>query len=122
MSDISLEWQGDFQLSPTGGLALSSGDDYARQRIIRRLFTNLQSYIWHQDYGAGLPAKIGTTIRPSQVESIVRSQIALEASVAASPAPKVTVTASRNPPGLYVINIMYTAAATGAPVNLTFTV
>lgn len=122
MSDVSLEWNGDFAVSPTGGLLLASGDDYARQRIIRRLFTNLTSYIWHLDYGAGLPAKVGQPMRVTTIQSIVASQIALEASVAANPPAKVSVSNDPATPNLFIIDIVYTAAATGEPVNLTFTV
>jgi hypothetical protein len=123
MADVALEWNGDFEVSPQGGLVLVDGDELARQRIIRRLFTAVQGYVWHPEYGAGLPQRIGNVARQRRIESIVRSQIALEASVAASPPPRVTVTDNSSlDPGLYQIKIEYTDTATKLQMTLTFTV
>ena len=118
MPDASVEWGGDFSLSPTGDLALVDGDDFARQRIERRLLTAVRAYVWHPSYGAGLPQKIGATMSASQVSSIVRAQIALEASVAPAPAPIISVTESQTNVGLFVISIQYTDAPSGRHVSL----
>lgn len=120
-SDVWLEWNGDFQVSARGGLLLVGGPDYARQRITRRLLTAVMGYVWHNDYGAGLPQKIGRTVNVTALTALVRSQIALEAAVSPSPAPVVGVKADQNKLGLYTITIDYTDAATGAPVQLSFT-
>lgn len=120
MPDIWLEWNGDFVISASGGLLLADGDDYARQRILRRLFTAIDGYVWHADYGAGLPQKIGSPARQSVIQSLVQSQIALEASVASSPPPIVVVTQDQNQRGLFNISISYISAANGGPVSLTF--
>lgn len=123
MPDVSLEWNGDFEVSATGGLVLVDGDDLARQRIVRRLLTQVQGYIWHPEYGAGLPQRIGRVARALMIQSIVRSQIALEASVAPVPHPRVTVTdASGGNPGLFVITIQYTDAQSKVQKTLSFTV
>lgn len=121
MPDAFLEWNGDFVASPSGGLLLASGDDFARQRIIRRLLTAVNGYIFHLDYGAGLPQKIGSPAFLPTLKSLIRSQIALESSVAPTPAPIIAVTQDKNNLGLYTISIKYTAAASGSPVTLSFT-
>lgn len=121
MPDAWLEWNGDFLVSPTGGLLLASGDDFARQRIIRRLLTAIGSYVWDTGYGAGLPQKIGRPVVVTALKSLVRSQIALESSVAATPAPIIAVTEDANNLGAYTIVINYTDAASGEPVTLSFT-
>ena len=121
MPDVFLEWNSDFVVSATGGLQLASGDDFARQRIIRRLLTAVRGYLWHQDYGAGLPQKIGSPASVISLKALVRSQIALESSVAPTPAPIINVTEDPNTLGLYTISINYTDAASGEPVTLSFT-
>jgi hypothetical protein len=96
MADVSLEWNGDFQASATGDLALADGDDLSRQQIIRRLMTAINGYVFHLDYGAGLPQKIGSPARQREIESVIRSQIALEASVDASKPVQIKVTEDQN--------------------------
>lgn len=119
MTDVSLEWHGDFQADATGDLLLVDGDNEVRQRLERRLFTAVRGYVWHQEYGAGLPQKIGLTYTAPQIESIVRSQIALEASVAPNPPAKINVT--EFPGGSVVIDITYWDAVTGATVSFQIT-
>jgi hypothetical protein len=119
MADAFLDWQGDFQVSATGGLMLADGPVLVRQRIERRLFTPVEGYVWHPTYGAGLPQRIGGLNSPAQIQSIVNSQIAQEASVAPSPSPVIAVTEDQNTPGLYVITISYTDAVTGDAVSFT---
>ena len=123
MADLSLEWNGDFEVSAIGGLVLADGDELARQRIVRRLLTAVRGYVWHAEYGAGMPQRIGRPGRGLLLQSIVASQIALEAAVAASPAPVVTVTdASENNAGLFVVRIDYVESATKVQKTLTFEV
>ncbi len=123
MADLSLEWNGDFEVSAQGGLVLVDGDELARQRIVRRLLTAIEGYVWHPEYGAGLPQRIGSVGRHEIIESIVRSQIALEASVAPTPPPRVTVSDnSGEDPGLFVVTIRYTDSTTKLQMTLTFTV
>lgn len=63
--DFYLDWQGDFLLTPSGGIQTAVGWDRIRQRIIRRAITNpaqqLPSgrytpadYVFHPDYGLGM--------------------------------------------------------------------
>lgn len=119
MTDIALEWNSDFQLSATGGLALVDGDDEVRQRLERRLFTAVQGYVWHPSYGAGLPQKIGSVFSVPQIQSIVAAQLALEASVAPNPPAQLTV--SQQSGGVVSIGIQYFDAATGIAVSFTIT-
>lgn len=120
MADAWLEWNSDFAPSATGGLLLAYGPDLARQRIIRRLMTAVHGYIFDLSYGAGLPQRIGRPARSSTIQSIVASQIALEAAVAPSPAPQIRVTESQSNLGAFIIEVNYTDALGGDPVSLTF--
>jgi hypothetical protein len=115
MSDVYLEWNADFIVSPSGGLLLVDGNDYARQRLERRLFTAVNGYVWHPEYGAGLPQKIGDPWSVEQIQAIVSSQVVMEASVAPSPPPQTR--AAEIVPGLVSIDISYTFAQTGIAVN-----
>lgn len=121
MADLFLEWGGDFQIDATGDLLVVDGDTEVRQRIERRLFTAPGGYVWHPEYGAGLPRKIGSVFSLSQIRSIVMSQLALEASVAPSPPAQISVTESENQPSLIQIAIKYWDAQTGATVSFTIT-
>ena len=117
MSDLAHFWGSDLQVSASGDLRLADGLDLANQRIIRRLMTAPGAYIWHPTYGAGLPQQIGNPINFSKILSIISSQIYQEASVARTPAPKITITPILN--GVTVI-IQYTMAVTGTQNVLSF--
>jgi hypothetical protein len=119
MADVSLEWNDDFQPDATGDLIVVDGDDEVRQRLERRLFTAVQGYVWHQDYGAGLPQKIGSVLTVAEIKSVVSSQLALEASVAPSPPAQLTVTGQ--PGGTVSIGILYWNAKTGVTVSFSIT-
>lgn len=119
MAEAALEWGNDFVLDPTGDLLIVSGDDEVRQRLERRLFTAVQGYVWHPDYGAGLPQKIGSPFTVQQIKSIVQSQLNLEASVAPNPPAQLTVTEA--PGGFVTIGIQYFDAVTGTAVSFTIT-
>lgn len=121
MVDVSLEWQADFQPDATGDLLTVDGDDEVRQRLERRLFTAVKGYIWHPEYAAGLPQKIGSVFTVEQIRSIVSSQLALEASVAPSPPAILTVFADPNQADLTSIGIQYWDAKTGISVSFSLT-
>ncbi len=95
------------------------GDDEARQRLMRRLCTAVKGYIWHPEYGAGLPQKIGDPWQPTQIESICREQVNQESSVALNPPPIVGV--AEVIPGMISIDIRYWSAQTGAAVQFNIT-
>jgi hypothetical protein len=119
MTDVFLEWNSDFVVSSTGGLLLTNSNDEVRQRLERRLFSAPKSYIWHPEYGAGLPQKIGSTYSASQIQSIVMQQLNLEQSVAPDPPPQLTVT--QQPGGYVTIAIKYFDAKAGTAVSFTIT-
>lgn len=120
MPDVSLEWQDDFQPSPTGDLALSDGSDLARQRIVRRLCTAINGYIWELGYGGGLPQKIGRTAQPPAIQSLVRAQLKLEAAVSQRPPAQITVTEDAVNIGAFIITIVYVDANLGEQTSLSF--
>jgi hypothetical protein len=119
MADLDLEWNGDFQVDANGDLLTADGNDEVRQRIQRRLFTAVEGYVWHPPYGAGLPQKIGSVLSQSQIQSIVSSQIAEEASVATNPPAQVSV--DKQDGGTVTISIQYWDAPTGVSVSFSIT-
>jgi phage baseplate assembly protein W len=121
MADLSLEWNDDFQVDATGDLLVIDGDDEVRQRLERRLFTAVKGYVWHPDYGAGLPQRVDSVLSVAQIRSIVAAQLALEASVAPNPPAQLTVTTDPNQPSLVHIAIQYWDAQTGVSVSFSIT-
>jgi len=117
--DLDHFWGNDLSGSATGDILLVDGDDLTTQRIIRRLMTAVQGYIWHLDYGAGVPAQIGSPLNLDLVRSIIRGQMALEASVARTPATTITVTEILNGVSVY---ILFYSAKTGQQATLSFDV
>jgi phage baseplate assembly protein W len=120
MTDFWLDWQDDFHVDSRGGLLFVDGDDEVRQRLMRRLCTAVFGYIWHREYGAGLPQKIGDPWQPSEIEAICRSQVNMEASVAVYPPARVGV--AEVIPGMVSIDIQYVSAQTGLAVQFNVTV
>jgi hypothetical protein len=93
MSDLVLSWGADLAVGSTGDLATVGESSLGQQRVLRRLLTNPDDYVWHPDYGAGLAAFIGSTVAVAQIQAIIQSQLGKEPAVAPSPAPVVAVTA-----------------------------
>jgi phage baseplate assembly protein W len=118
MIDIFLEWAGDLSVGSTGDLALASGPDATNQRVYRRLLTNPGDYIWQLDYGGGLAQFMGTPAEPADIESVVRTQLALESSVAAAPAPQVSASVADTANGYVVATISYSDVSSGSSVQL----
>lgn len=119
MPDIHHWYGDDLQLSPSGDLAVVDGIDLGNQRIVRRLMTAVEGYLWHLDYGAGIPQRIGDPLDLSLIEALVRSQIYLEASVARVPPPTITVSPILG--GVFV-QIVYTVARTQLQTSIEFDV
>lgn len=93
MSDLSHVIGGDLTIAPWGDLATVSGSALGQQRVLRRLLTNAGDYIWQLDYGAGLPAMVGTPADAAAMTGMVRHQIFLESAVARRPSPAIVVQA-----------------------------
>lgn len=130
MNDLSQFFGNDLSVSPTGDIAPANGITRGQQRILRRLLTNPQTtapdgstmqadYIWHPEYGAGLPQWIGKTLDIPKITAVIRGQILLEDSVAKKPEPVITVSAIPNGLTCY---IKYTDAQSNTPQSLSFNV
>ena len=119
MPDIHHWYGDDLALSPSGDLAVVDGIDLGNQRIVRRLMTAVGGYLWHLDYGAGIPQRIGDTLDLAAIEALVASQIFLEASVSRTPPPKITVQPILG--GVFV-SITYTLARTQLQTSIEFDV
>ena len=122
MTEVFLEWRSDFQLSAGGDLATCDSDVEGRQRLERRLFTPQQGYVWHPEYGAGLPQRIGHTYTKNQIQAIVSSQIYQEAAVAPYPPAVIGIDISPNQLDLVGINIQYWDAVSGVAVSFVISV
>jgi hypothetical protein len=122
LTEVFLEWRSDFQIAANGDLLTCDSDVETRQRLERRLFTPQQGYVWHPDYGAGLPQRIGRTYTRNQITAIVTSQIYMEASVAPNPPAQIGIDISPNQADLVGISIKYWDAVTGVAVSFVITV
>jgi len=119
MADLHLIWGGALALDATGDLLLVSGSEEGRQRVLRRLLSNPADLLFHPEYGAGLPAKVGQTTKAADLHATVRRQMFHEAVVQQDPPPAVTV---QHGYLATTIAIQYTDAETGQPVGIGFTV
>lgn len=119
LCDISLNFGQDISLSSQNDLLTVSELERSKQRVLRRLLTNPGDYIWHTDYGAGLPAFVGQSLsgdRFDEIRSLITSQIFLEPSVSQIPEPQILLQTIQG--GLFV-QINYTESATKQPIVLT---
>jgi hypothetical protein len=117
MPDIAHLWGQDLSVSAAGDILIVDGDSLTTQRILRRLMTAEGGYIWNLTYGGGVPGRIGETLNIDLINSVIRSQIALEATVARTPAPTIRVTEILNGVSVY---ILFYSAATGQQATLSF--
>lgn len=123
LSDVSHYIGTDLATSATGDLAPVLATVRGQQRILRRLLTNPGDYIFHPDYGAGLPSWVGRTADLPALKSLILSQMLLEASVATDPAPLIDVQPiPSSAGGGFAVSIQYADAGTGETVTLSFDV
>lgn len=123
MPDISHRWGSDLLLGPTGDLATVSGIELGQQRVLRRLLTNANDYIWQVTYGAGLARFIGQPGSAARIRALIRSQIFKEAAVARSPEPVIDVLVSPDgAAGTVYVHIRYVDAPSGQTQALSFSV
>ena len=76
MYDIFHQWGSDLTVSSSGDLAISAGSDTVSQRVYRRLLTNPGDYIWNLDYGGGFAQFVGTPTNNTDIEAVIRTQLA----------------------------------------------
>jgi len=122
LPDLDVPWNGDLGLDATGDLAMVDGIDLDNQHIERRLLTSVNGYLFHGEYGAGLPQRIGLTALERGIKAIVRQQIYLEATVARIPAPVITVQFKADAAGLCSIRIDYTNAVSNTTASIALAV
>lgn len=118
MPDIAHQFGNDLTLSPTGDLATSDGTQLGQERVLRRLLTNPQEYLWHLEYGAGLPGFVGQPANIARIRAVTRTQMYRESVVARTPASQISVKVNAN--GTVTMNIIYADAPTQQNVTLTF--
>lgn len=119
MPDLSLNWSDDLIVNASGDILTVDQLLRSQQRIIRRLMTIREEYIWHPEYGASVPKRIGATLDETLIQSVIRAQIFQEASVAQSPPPEITVTPTVA--GVFV-QIKYFSSEDGQQLQLAFDV
>lgn len=120
--DIDQNYGNDILVGSDGDLAPSSGATRSKQRVLRRLLTALNGYIWHTDYGAGIPNFIGVSLSETtfiQIKSLIQSQMLLEESVSQNPPPQILVQSISN--GVFC-QINYYLNPTQQPIVLNFNV
>jgi len=119
MPDTNHLWGEDLTISASGDIAIVDGDAMTTQRILRRLMTAQGDYIWNLNYGGGVPRRVGNVADIPLINSVIRSQVALEAAVARTPAPVITVTPILNGVSVY---IKFWSASTGQEKTLSFNI
>jgi hypothetical protein len=119
LDDLAHVFGQDLQLSATGDLARVNRATRTDQRVLRRLLTNPGGYMFHANYGAGLPAKVGENLDIAKLRALIRGQMFLEAAVVRVPEPVITL----NPiSGGVAAQVQYLALPDKQPVSLSFNV
>lgn len=119
-SDLSQYVGGDLSPSSSGDLQAASGTLRGQQRVLRRLLTNPGDYLFHPDYGAGLPQYVGRPLDVAKMGALILGQMLMEDAVARLPAPAINV--KPLPGGAIAVSIRYHDARSGEPVTLQFDV
>jgi phage baseplate assembly protein W len=115
--DLAQWWGQDLSVAASGDLLSIDGTVLGQQRVLRRLLTNPGDYIWHPEYGAGLPGMIGDTLDVEAIKAVITAQIFLEAAVARVPQPVIEV--SEITDGVFV-KVTYVDADIGRQVTVSF--
>lgn len=123
LADLDQYIGADIAASATGDIQTATGTLRGQQRVLRRLLTNPGDYIFHPEYGAGLPGYVGQTADIPKITALVRGQMLLEDAVAKSPAPVITVVPIPGADGGgFSITVKYADAPSGQSVTLAFNV
>ena len=120
--ELYQEYGFDIQLLPNSQLELVGEPLQTQQRILRRLMTSPESYLFAPEYGAGLGLYIGQNLSVAlehQIIGVIRAQMFMENTVAQSPPPAVSL--SQNGTQL-TVSITYALKASGNVYTLSFTV
>lgn len=117
MADAFHNFGSDLTIGPTGDLSVVTGTLEGQQRVLRRLLTNPNDYIWQPSYGAGLARFLGQPTSVAKIAAVSRGQMFQEAAVARTPAPSIDVDVQTD--GTVTETIKYVDANTGDPVPLT---
>lgn len=103
MSDLDHYFGNDLNQSATGDFLKVDSTKQGQQRVLRRLLTNPAlkdangnvtvsgDYIFHPDYGAGLPRMVGDTVDIPKIKGVIRGQMLLESAVSQNPEPVINV-------------------------------
>lgn len=119
LNDIYQNFGNDIAATLGGDLMPVSGADRTKQRLLRRLLTNPGDYIFHPEYGAGLPAHVGDVLDIPFLTALIVGQVRLEESIKQDPAPVVLVQRITNGAAFTVV---YTDQETGQPTSLSFNI
>lgn len=119
LEDVAHLWGQDIRLSPTGDLGRVNRHPKSQERVIRRLMTNPGEYVFHPNYGGGLPQMVGQNIDLSKIRARIEGQMMLETSVVRDPPPQVDV---REIPGGVAVKVQYLSLPDKQPVSLSFDV
>ena len=120
MADLNHQFGSDLSFGPSGDLALVAGSPETVQRLLRRLLTNLQEYIWHTRYGAGLGKYVGETVDDRRIQGVILRQVNREKAVARTPASIVTVNSTTD--GYVYVHIQYADKFTNQSQTVSFRV
>ena len=80
MADLFVWWGQDLTILPTGDVLTCDGTIEGEQRVLRRLLTPPQSYIWHPEYGAGLSSYVGQPAQADAIGSLILAQMLISLS------------------------------------------
>ena len=120
MTDASLVWSGDLSVSSTGDISVVDGPDLTQQRVLRRLLTNKNDYIWQPTYGGGLGQYVGQPENELVIEGTIRKQMFSEAAIASQPEPIVSTDYYTD--GSVIVSITFVDAPSKTSQTLTFAV
>ena len=99
MANLQHTFGSDLTSSANGDILTSDGTREGQERVLRRLLTNPKVYIWHLNYGAGLPVNygaglpgfVGRVANSLGITAIAKAQMFLEAIVSRNPGPTISV-------------------------------
>jgi len=115
MITIVCDWGADLSVGPSGDINVTIVQANVQQRVVRRLLTNPDDYIWHTNYGAGLGGYVGKPYSPGNIDGAILNQLQLEPLVAATPAPTVQINQSTTGPSATIsVTVQYQVAGTFA--------